>query len=88
MVLQFSADAAVTLTVSGLALIGRIAKPGFFRYENVSVLRRKPGVDVAITIFCDFRQFSAIFDNFLRKKLALNSSTNVVIKFSPSFALL
>jgi hypothetical protein len=32
-----------------------------------------PGVDVMITIFCDFRQFSA-------KKLAFFSKTNVVIK--------
>jgi hypothetical protein len=33
----------------------------------------QPGVDVMITIFCDFRQFSA-------KKLALFSKTNVMIK--------
>jgi hypothetical protein len=33
-----------------------------------------PGVDVMITIFCDFCQFSA-------KKLAFSSKTNVMIKF-------
>jgi hypothetical protein len=32
-----------------------------------------PGVDVMITIFCDFRQFSA-------KKLAFFSITNVMIR--------
>jgi hypothetical protein len=32
------------------------------------------------TIFGDFRQFSAIFDNFRRKKLASFSKTNVMIK--------
>jgi hypothetical protein len=39
-----------------------------------------PGVDVMITIFCDFRQFSA-------KKLAFFSKTNVVIKFLHNLAL-
>jgi hypothetical protein len=34
----------------------------------------RPGVDVMITIFCDFRQFSA-------KKLAFFSKTNVMINF-------
>jgi hypothetical protein len=34
----------------------------------------KPGVDVMITIFCDFCLFSA-------KKLAFFSKTNVTIKF-------
>jgi hypothetical protein len=33
-----------------------------------------------ITIFCDFRQFSA-------KKLAFSSKTNVMIKFLKKFAL-
>jgi hypothetical protein len=37
-----------------------------------------PGVDVMITIFCDFRQFSA-------KKLAFFSKTNVMINFFSKF---
>jgi hypothetical protein len=43
----------------------------------------KSGVDVMITIFCDFRQFSA-------KKLAFFSKTNVMISFfaeTPIFLL-
>jgi hypothetical protein len=39
-----------------------------------------PGVDVMITIFCDFRQFSA-------KKLAFFSKTNVMIKVLHNLAL-
>jgi hypothetical protein len=39
-----------------------------------------PGVDVMITIFCDFRQFSA-------KKLAFFSKTNVMIKILHSLPL-
>jgi hypothetical protein len=39
-----------------------------------------PGVDVMITIFCDFRQFSA-------KKLAFFSKTNVMMKFLFNLAL-
>jgi hypothetical protein len=39
-----------------------------------------PGVDVMITIFCDFRQFSA-------KKLAFFSKTNVMIKILHYLAL-
>jgi hypothetical protein len=38
------------------------------------VLFKVPGVDVVIAIFCDFCQF-------LAKKLALFSKTNVMIKF-------
>jgi hypothetical protein len=38
------------------------------------------GVDVMITIFCDFRQFSA-------KKLAFFSKTNVMIKILHILAL-
>jgi hypothetical protein len=38
------------------------------------------GVDVMITIFCNFRQFSA-------QKLAFFSKTNVMIKILHSFAL-
>jgi hypothetical protein len=40
----------------------------------------QPGVDVMITIFCDFRQFSA-------KKLAFFSKTNVMIKILHNLAL-
>jgi hypothetical protein len=40
----------------------------------------KSGVDVMITIFCDFRQFSA-------KKLAFFSKTNVMIQFLHNLAL-
>jgi hypothetical protein len=39
-----------------------------------------PGVDVMITIFCDFCQFSA-------KKLAFFSKTNVMIQFLHNLAL-
>jgi hypothetical protein len=39
-----------------------------------------PGVDVMITIFCDFQQLSA-------KKLAFFSKTNVMIKFLNNLAL-
>jgi hypothetical protein len=39
-----------------------------------------PGVDDMITIFCDFRQFSA-------KKMAFFSKTNVMIKFLNTLAL-
>jgi hypothetical protein len=39
-----------------------------------------PGVDVMITIFCDFSQFSA-------KKLAFFSNTNVMIKILHNLAL-
>jgi hypothetical protein len=39
-----------------------------------------PGVDVMITIFCDFRPFSA-------KKLAFFSKTNVMIKILHILAL-
>jgi hypothetical protein len=39
-----------------------------------------PGVDVMITIFCDFCQFSA-------KKVAFFSKTNVMIKISHNLAL-
>jgi hypothetical protein len=39
-----------------------------------------PGVDVMITIFCDFRQFGA-------KKMAFFSKTNVMIKILHNLAL-
>jgi hypothetical protein len=39
----------------------------------------EPGTDVTITIFCDFRQFSA-------KKLAFFSKTNVMIKIFEYFS--
>jgi hypothetical protein len=39
-----------------------------------------PGVDVMITIFCDFRQF-------FRRKLAFFSKTNVLISFFHNLAL-
>jgi hypothetical protein len=40
----------------------------------------KPGVDVMITIFCDFSQFSG-------EKLALFLNANVMIKFFQNLAL-
>jgi hypothetical protein len=46
----------------------------------VSNFDTQSGVDVMITIFCDFWQFSA-------KKLALFSKTNVMIKILHNFAL-
>jgi hypothetical protein len=39
------------------------------------------GVDVMVTIFGDFCQFSAIFANFRRKKWRLSQKNNVTIKF-------
>jgi hypothetical protein len=48
----------------------------FVRYTLLQFPRilLKPGVDVMITIFCDFRQFSA-------KKFAFFSKTNVMVNF-------
>jgi hypothetical protein len=40
----------------------------------------RPGIDVMITIFCDFRQFSA-------QKLAFFSKTNDMITFLNNLAL-
>jgi hypothetical protein len=48
---------------------------------NLKVVGLAPGVDVMITIFCDFRQFSA-------KKLALFSKNNVMIKLLHNSALI
>jgi hypothetical protein len=42
-------------------------------YFSANTLKLQPGVDVMITVFCDFRQFSA-------QKLAFFSKTNVMIK--------
>jgi hypothetical protein len=52
-------------------------------YQFHRVLQRQrcinlPGVDVMITIFCDFCQFSA-------KKLAFFSKTNLMINFFSKF---
>jgi hypothetical protein len=47
---------------------------------NTEVVGSAPGVDVMITIFCDFCQFSA-------KKLACLSKTNVMIQFLHNLAL-
>jgi hypothetical protein len=64
-----SIDYVVILTKNGLGctLLG-----DFFTISS--------GVDVMITIFCDFRQFSA-------KKLAFFSKTNVMIKILHNLAL-
>jgi hypothetical protein len=43
-------------------------------------LRQTPGVDVMITIFCDFCQF-------LAKKLAFFLNSNVMINFFQNLAL-
>jgi hypothetical protein len=43
-------------------------------YWQVAEYMYLPGVDVMITIFCDFCQFT-------EKKLAFFSKTNVMIKF-------
>jgi hypothetical protein len=52
-----------------------------FYGENIFKIKISvPGVDVMITMFCDFRQFSA-------KKLALFSKINVTIKILHTFAL-
>jgi hypothetical protein len=43
-------------------------------FEGIQFTKKaRPGVDVMITIFCDFRQF-------LAKKLPFFSKTNVMIK--------
>jgi hypothetical protein len=52
-------------------------KKSFVWLEKIT---EPPGVDVMITIFCDFQQFSA-------KKLALFTKTNVKIKFLNNLAL-
>jgi hypothetical protein len=44
----------------------------WFRHEPFKFFVFEPGVDVMITIFCDFRQFSV-------KKLAFFPKTNVMI---------
>jgi hypothetical protein len=50
------------------------------RSEKFSFKHYKPGVDVMITIFCDFRQFSAIFDNFLRFSTIFGEKIGVFLK--------
>jgi hypothetical protein len=45
----------------------------------LDVLPHVPAVDVMVTIFCDFRQFSA--------KFAFFSKTNVIINFLNNLAL-
>jgi hypothetical protein len=61
-----------------LTIVPRLQMIGI---TNLRIRRRRknaeltdPGVDVMITIFCDFRQFSM-------KKLAFFSKTNVMIIF-------
>jgi hypothetical protein len=49
--------------------------PRFLATGSITASTRKLGVDVMITIFCDFPQFSA-------KKLAFFLNTNVMINFS------
>jgi hypothetical protein len=49
--------------------------PSTFYHRNL-----KPGVDVMVTIFCDFCQFSA-------KKMAFFSKTNDIIQFLHNLAL-
>jgi hypothetical protein len=48
--------------------------------ENIELGINIPGVDVMITIFCDFRQFSV-------KRSAFFSKTNVMIKILPNLSL-
>jgi hypothetical protein len=50
------------------------------KFKKNNILIFVPGVDVMITIFCDFWQFSA-------KKLAFSSKTNVMIKILHNLAL-
>jgi hypothetical protein len=45
--------------------------------------KKFPGVDVMITIFCDFCQFSSIFF----ENIGVFSKTNVLIKFLQKLAL-
>jgi hypothetical protein len=49
-------------------------------FEKKQNEKIRPGVDVLITIFCDFYQF-------LAKKLAFFSKTNVMIIFFQNLAL-
>jgi hypothetical protein len=49
-------------------------------YVNSEVVELAPGVEVMITIFCDFQQFSA-------KKLAFLSKNNVMIQILHNLAL-
>jgi hypothetical protein len=49
-------------------------------FSKKSLQNHRTGVDVMITIFCDFCQFSA-------KKLVFFSKTNVMIKILHNFAL-
>jgi Fe-S cluster assembly scaffold protein SufB len=59
-------------------------KWAIFLKTNVSnryFVHVSPGVDVMITIFCDFSQFS-------EKKLAFFKNTNIMIIFLHDFALL
>jgi hypothetical protein len=53
---------------------------GFENLEREKKMTVRSGADVMITIFCDFRQFSA-------KKLAFFSKTNVMIKILHNLAL-
>jgi hypothetical protein len=51
-----------------------------WKLNATQFVRFEPGVDVMITIFCDFSQFSA-------KKLAFFSETNVMINFFQNLVL-
>jgi hypothetical protein len=53
---------------------------------SLTAFLHRTGIDVMITIFGDFRQFSAIFDNFRRKNDAFSES-NVMIIFLHNLAL-
>jgi hypothetical protein len=53
---------------------------GQFPVRIIPEMFGKSGVDVMITIFCDFSQFSA-------KKLAFFSKTNVMINFFQNLSL-
>jgi hypothetical protein len=48
--------------------------------KTFSIITDRPGVDVMITIFCDFPQFSPT-------KLAFFTNTNLMIKFLHNLAL-
>jgi hypothetical protein len=59
----------------------KLPKENYRPKGKIRPIRSLPGVDVMITIFCEFRQFSA-------KKLAFFSKTNVMTKILRNSALI
>jgi hypothetical protein len=72
----------VLLLPGGLLRLQDVVRPSLLHlrttWRRLSGKRKHPGVDVMITIFCDFPQFSA-------NKLAFFINTNVTITFFSKF---